>query len=321
MKYLLTIAIIVAVGIVPCVGSATGVPDMNVRTPSINFEATLLDDADLPYDGQVAVDASFYRAPSSDPANLVYAESFGSVEVDGGLMRVPLLTGTPEGGTSFSLDAFAAEDELFVDILVDGVALLTLHPLRSSFAAIRAEYARYADGLRADFDLLVDEVPVHSASLITNETFDPARIPNFSAAKIASGSFGVDQVPNVSGSTLTDGPFSIHTIPSNLNASNISGGVLLDDVVASAIIRRGNITLSHGTVNDGDHLSMPGGAPPENCKILLGMNHGETDNAGQGLDWWQVYEESGTVRCRFSHREDQGDLRYCTANYLIICMQ
>jgi hypothetical protein len=320
MKNYIALMLVIMMLAMTVAGWAEDKPVMADRQLSIAFEAMLMDDADLPFDGQVNVEASFYNAPVSDPGNLVYAESFADVEVGRGRLRVPLLTGTPEQGTIFSKEAFAAIGELYVDMMVNGSKMVSLYPLRSSFSAVRAEYAQTAEGMRVDLDLEPGDIPQHQASLITSGELDAERIPHFPGSRIDDGAFAVEQLPDIPGSSL-DGMFPAAMLPSNFNADDITAGSLIDDVVTNAIIRKSNVNLAHGVASDGDHLTMPGGAPRENCKILLSMNYAKTDSAGQGIDWWQIYDEDGTVRCKFSHREDQGDQRSCSTNYLIICVQ
>lgn len=317
MKKIFSILVVVSVALATPALSAQTTTPISDRPISIPFSASLVDGAGLAYDGTVDVEAWFYKAATHETADLIYAESFSGANVDHGLFRVALLTGTPEGGTIFSPAAFASHEELFVDIKVDGATMLELAPLRPWFAAVRAEHADRAEGLRTDLKLDIDDIPAHSASVITTGTFNEDRIPAFPATKITTGTFDMGQIPTFPADRVLGGAFSSDAMPSSLSADNFPDDGLSDSVISDDVLRDDDIGFGFGPVGHNGSVPVPDGFSRSQCQWVLSLRH--IDGFG-GVDQYHITTGTGgEVQCRWSPNEDGSNENYCTASYLIIC--
>jgi hypothetical protein len=317
MKILLSLLVALALSVVGGSLAADEVTPIGDRNITVNFQANLVDNDDLAFDGQVDAEARFYRSPGNNSGDLVYEETFDDVEVGRGILQLSLFGGSPAGGTVFSPESLANEHELYVTISVNGTDFLSSHPLRSSFAAARAEYAAVAEGLRKEIKLTEGELPQHSAQLITSGQLDKDRIGSFDASKITSGTFTADQIPEVPASKVTSGIFSSSLMPTTLNASQFTTGVLEDAVVADEILRSDDIAIDFGFVGHNGYIAVPSGFDRSQCQWVLGLRY--IDGSG-GLDQFHIsWQLTGEVECRWSPREDGQNEQYCTANYLMVC--
>lgn len=317
MKILLSVLSVLAACLVTGSLAADGIVPIENRAITVNFQARLLDGNDLAFDGQVDAGARFYRSPGNNSGDLVYAETFDGVDVSHGLLQLSLFSGVPEGGVVFLPESIANEHELYVTISIDGTDFISSHPLRSSFAAARAEYAAVAEGLRKEIKLTEGELPQHSAQLITSGQLDADRIGSFDASKITSGTFTAGQIPEVSASKITSGTFSSSLMPTTLNAGQFTSGMLADAVVADEILRTDDIAVDFGFVGHNGYIAVPSGFDRSQCQWVLSLRY--IDGSG-GLDQFHIsWQPTGEVECRWSPREDGQNEQYCTANYLMVC--
>ncbi len=288
------------------------------RSIIVNVQARLLDDQDLPFDGTVDVRVQLYTSPGSDPADLFYSESFSGVLVDRGLLRLPVFGGTPDPATPFSKSALASVVELYADIEVNGLNMVSGKPLGVAFAAFRSEYARYAEGVRSEFVVDLSKVPDLSATLISTGVLNAARVPQFSPSKITSGTFGIGQIPLIPADKINGGVFSHDVLPSTLTVAQFdTTKKMLDTVVDESILRKDDVAFDMGIVGNNGFIDVPEGFDRSECKVLLSLR--EIDGWG-GVDQYHIaYRPTGEVECWWSSNEMGTERTGCLANYLTIC--
>lgn len=300
------------------VSYAADVPPMENRAVQINFHAVVEDAAGLAYDGTVEAEALYYHAPTSNAADLICAESFSTVNVSRGVMRLPLFGGVASQGQPCNVDGLVQYGELYVDILIDGQPFLSAHPLRSQFAAMRAEHAKMAQGFRRDLLFDVADIPQHSSSRLTTGTVDPERIPIFDASKIVQDTFGVDQIPDIDASKVGAGTFGRNQLPATLSADQFDQGMLPESAVPDVVLRSGDIGITSGAVLNGQNVVYPNGFAGHQCKVLLSLRGIDADT-GSDVDQYTIYETSGQVTCTWSSDRGNPDRSACAANYFVIC--
>lgn len=74
----------------------------------------------------------------------------------------------------------------------------------------------------------------HSATLVTSDTLDAARIPDLAASKITSGTLDAALVPNLAASKITSGTLDAARIPAITSSMITDGTIVNADVNASA---------------------------------------------------------------------------------------
>lgn len=317
MKRMMFITAILGALFALCSASAQAIEPMQARDLVIPFQATILDDAGLSYDGPADVEAWFYKSSSRDASELLYAESFSAATVDRGILRLPLLTGVLLGGAVLAPTSLTSDTPIYVDIVIDGTTMIGLHPLRPWIVAMRAEHAQTAEGLRTDFKLSETEIPLHPATLITSGAFDLARIPAFPASRITSGTFEMGQVPEFSASKVQGGTFPPDAMPSSMSAAMFPTGTLLDGLISSDVMRNGDVGFDDGVVGNNGSVPVPPGFDRSQCASVLSLRNIQ---GGGGVDQYHITTGSnGEVQCNWSPKEDGGDEDFCTANYLIVC--
>jgi len=317
MKTLTVIAMLAALMFAPFPIAAE---DCQPRDHAINFRGVLLDGEGEPFDGTVDVEVSFYGVPSRDVDPPLYRESFAGVVVARGILSLPLLKGAVEEGSPAAV-VEGADSVRYVDVWVDGALMVDLGPLGRHLAAIRAEEADFAYGLKEDIELSSSDIPTHKASKVTSGALDPARLPSgIDAANFSSGVLTYGQLPLIPASKVTSGTFSPGAIPDVLSASLFTEGTLSDDVLPDDIIVRDNIYVGSGTVGHLGVIPVPMGFTRDYCQWVIGIH--DLDGSG-GVDQFQVYtDQNGVVTCRWSPDQADEELNhYCVASYLLVCMK
>lgn len=316
MKRMRFLTIVVGVAMLLSSANAHAVEPMQARDLVIPFQAKVVDDAGLSYDGPSDVEVLFYKSPSREASEFLYAESF-SANVERGVLRLPLLTGTVVSGAASAVASIPSDDSVYLDVAVDGTTMIDLHPLKPWFAAMRAEHAATAEGLRTDLKLSASDIPAHPATLITTGELDADRIPTFSADRITSGTFEMGQVPEFSAAKVQSGSFSPDAMPSSLSASRFPNGILLDGVISGDVMRNGDVGFDFGVVGHNGTIPVPAGFDRSQCSSILSLR---SIYGSGGVDQYHITQGgSGEVECRWSPKEDGGDEDFCTASYLIVC--
>ncbi|MFA5186491.1 MAG: hypothetical protein WC551_08450 [Patescibacteria group bacterium] len=289
------------------------------RDRVITFRASLLDETGMPYDGAADVEVSIYDVPSHSSAPL-YREGFEDVVVSKGWLGLPILAGVVlEGSPNAVVDN--SNDELYVDVAVNGILMIELQPIGTHLKAIRAEEADIAYGLKEDIKLTSADIPAHSADKVTSGIIDPARLPSgIPAPSFSSGTVGLDQVPLIPALKIADGVFPETAIPDVLDAGIFSTGTLREEVLPGDIILRNNIYVSAGTIGHLGVIPVPMGFSRDYCQWVVGIH--DLPGSG-GVDQFQVYtDQNGVVSCRWSPDQADSELNhYCTASYMLVCLR
>jgi hypothetical protein len=102
------------VGMVAFAGPAGAVPSL------MGYSGHLVDDSNVPYTGQYDFVVGIYAAPSA--GTLVFEETFASETVDAGYFYLLLANNEVGGGDDLEL-IFAAQDQLYLELEVDGTTL------------------------------------------------------------------------------------------------------------------------------------------------------------------------------------------------------
>ena len=299
------------------------------RTVTINFQGQMVDFMDRPYDGAVTVEALFYNSPMRQPTDLIYAEEFTNVDVDHGIFRIPLLSGTPLEGTSPSIDLLTAQIQLYADIKVNGAAFLEAWPVGSQFAAIRAEHAVSADTLRQPLSLSAGDIPQHRAGLISSGVLNITRLPSIPGTRVAddpatpqNDTFPVSMVPPFDASKVTTGSFDTSAFQSGISAEWFTTGTLSELLVSYEAMQKRDVGIRMGEASNGTAVQIPSGFNRTQCTWMVSLKHFNEDVGGEaGIDHLQVLADSnGVVSCVFDTDTGGGPpTRPCTANYLTIC--
>jgi hypothetical protein len=294
---------------------------LSERMVVINFEGSLADAEQLRFDGHIDVEAWFYRLPSHQPSDSVYAEAFTNVQVHYGVFRVPLLSGTPLNGTAFSVASLFGQNELYVDIKVNGVTMLAAWSVGSQLAAIRAEQAVYADALRLPLSLSPSDILQHPATLITTGTLNLARIPSIPADRI-QGVFSPSFISSVDAGKVASGTFETAAFPDGVAADWFTTDTLAAGLIPDEVMRTGDIGLKMGTASNGTAVEIPSGFSRSQCVWMLSLaNFNEDPGLESGIDHIQVLSDpNGVVTCLWDSNTGDGPPNHeCTVNYITIC--
>lgn len=329
MKLTVVIAIVSCAVLVSSNLHAEAVQPLSARTPVIMFEGTIVDADGLRYDGKINAQVWFYKTAACSPVDLLYAEEFADAVSSRGQVRLPLTTGSPLEGSVFALDDFASQPEVYTDIIVNGATMLHACPVTAQLSALRAERARYADGLRQPLTLTPADIPSHPASRITTGILDDARIPPIPYSVIvdepatpAVDTFAVDRIPLLSAKKVTAGVFGADSFANGIQAEWFTSDTLDDDVIPSEIMRSTGFGMRSGSAADGTAVGIPSGFTRSQCAWFVSVGvFEESETGGSGIDHMQVLTDgNGVVTCKYD-TDTAGNLlnKKCTANYLTIC--
>lgn len=295
--------------------------DLLPREHVMNFRGTLIDESGMPFDGTASMEMTYYSAPSRDAGPPLYRESFLNVVVRHGIFNLPLLKGTIVAGGPGAVTSGMAAGR-YVDVAVNGELVLELQPLGTQFAAIRAEKADVAYGLKEDMRLTLADIPAHPANKVTSGVLGSARMPTngVSAASFSNGVLRYDQIPAITADKIGAGTFPDTLIPDTLDASLFTTGIMSADILPSDILLRENIYVSSGTAGHLGVIPIPPGFTRNQCQWIVGLYH--LDGFG-GVDQFRVNtDQNGVVTCRWSPDEADAELNnYCTVSYLLVCLK
>jgi len=109
-----TLSIALVFGLVSIAGTAAAVPSL------MGYSGRLVDSSDVPYSGPHDFVVGIYTASSG--GTLAFEETFGSETVDAGYFYLLMANNEVGGGDDLEL-IFAAQDQLYLELEVDGVTL------------------------------------------------------------------------------------------------------------------------------------------------------------------------------------------------------
>lgn len=296
------------------------------RNTLITFQGSLLDSEGLSCTGQVTAEVGYYDSTDAKTRKLLYSESFSAIPVQRGAFRLNLMAGDKLSG---SLSAVTSAAAVFADVKINGNSYLTDWPLGQNLAAVRAEHAAIAEGLRIPFKITSNDVPYHDATLITTGQVKDDRIQANSVKLAAGGVFSKSQIPPFSAGYVTG--FFPNTISVNgqISAAQFTQGIIPDALVPNDIMRKtvsdgggSPFGVMSGTVHSGQAVQVPAGFSREECQWMVSATALVSPGDGTGIDFiTAVTDQNGVVNCVWDDvtRGDGTKIRVCDANYLTIC--
>ena len=310
--------------VLSCYAAEIFAAPMAARDVSLGFQGKLLDSAGLSIDKPVNIEARFYKSLDRNPADLLYAERFDAVDVEKGSFRISLFKGIPIDGTVFDINALQQNQNVYVDMTADGTLVLDGEPMLSQFSAVRAETALKADALTQPLSLSAEDLPEHSADLISSGTLLSTAVPVLSGGKITTGTFGNDRIPKFSTAKLdcSAAKFSESTVPSGIDAAKFTSEAIPSRSLPTELFSKSDFAVQSGVKSHGEAVGIPAGFTAADCVWMVSLRKIENTVGGSdfGIDQLAVdTDANGVITCKWDPDEGDQLRQACRVSYLTIC--
>lgn len=268
-------------------------------------------------------------------SHVIYAEKHNSVRVDNGNLRLFIGSGIPlsTDWSSFPVGDLVSKEEVYIELWINGERLSPRQKIGAIPAAIKAEYAKYADQLATLPDISEAMMPVYDASKITSGVFAQDQIPNLSAANFVNKDPATSKPVILPSSTIpsfTTGQFltggnnpklSTALLPNGIDAAKIVGTPLPASLFPPNIVTDSDVSVGYGTLAHHEMLRLPDGFTPGQCGVSYSLGD-IAESAEHGLHSLSISLDNNFVlSCEYTGHHDVNKIFNCKANYIYVCVK
>lgn len=242
----------------------------------IHYQAQLADLNGINLSGNVSLEVRIYDSATEgvpgdlNSENLLYAESYDTVRIDRGILRMEIGEGKALGrfsGFPMPFENLAQAPDLYVELSINGELIKPRQHIAYQMFALKSEYARIAENVNGNIIIKASDLDNLDASL-TKDQLLIGRIPPLDVSKI-SGEVGANYIAKLPLSKITSGTVTDNFI-GNISSASIQTGTFAANVIAN-IITSDNLHVESGEIYGSQAVRVPDGFIKFQCGLFLGI--------------------------------------------------